>query len=95
MISFLDINQQTAQLSKEHLAQAIDKISSHINGRKFLVGDQFTRADLTAAALLAPLFKPSKYGLDWSEKLPDKLEVFFESQQDKLQWAKDCYDHYR
>lgn len=95
MISILDINKQTAQLSKEHLAQAIDKIYKHLDGREFLVGNQFTRADLTAASLLAPLVKPGKYGLDWPEKLPDELEVFIENRNNKLQWVRGLYDHYR
>lgn len=95
MISYLDINKQTANLSKEHLLQAIDKIANHLNGRKFLVGDQFTRADVTAAALLAPLIKPAKYGLNWPQKLPEELEVFIESQNSKLQWVRDMYEQYR
>lgn len=95
MVSYLDINEQTTQLSKEHLSQAIDKIAAHLSNRKFLVGDQFTRADITAAALLAPLIKPEKYGLNWPEKLPEELEVFIESQNSKLQWVRNMYEQYR
>lgn len=95
MYAFMDINKETAQLSKEHLVAAIDKIHNHLKDRKFIVGDQLTRADITAAALLAPLVKPEKYGLDWPEKLPDELEVFIESQNSKLQWVRDLYNQYR
>ena len=95
MIAFLDINKKTAQLSKEQLVQAINKVAERLDGRDFLVGNQFTRADLAAASLLAPLIKPVKYGLNWPGKLPDELEEFIAGQRDKVQWVKDCYEHYR
>ncbi len=95
MITFLDINKQSAQLSKEQLVQAINKVANRLDGRDFLVGEQFTRADLAAASLLAPLIKPVKYGLNWPDKLPNELESFIDSQEDKLQWVKDCYELYR
>lgn len=95
MIAILGINKQTAQISKEKLVQAINKVAKRLDGRDFLVGNQFTRADLAAAALLAPLIMPVKYGLNWPGKLPEELQEFIDSQQGKLQWVKDCYEHYR
>jgi len=95
IISYLDITQQTAKLSQEHLELAIGKIADQLHGRKFLVGTGFSRADLTAAALLAPLIKPAKYGLDWPDKLPDELESFIANQNKGLQWVREMYNEYR
>jgi glutathione S-transferase len=39
----------------------LDRIELELGGRDHLVGDRFTVADLTAAALLAPLLKPPEY----------------------------------
>lgn len=95
IVSYLDINEKTAQISKEHLVNAINKVSEHLEGKQFIVGDRLTRADIAAAALLSPLIKPDKYGLDWPEKLPDELEVFMENQDSKLQWVRNMYAQYR
>ena len=48
-------------------APATDRLFGHLEGRRYVVGDRFTRADLTAAALLAPLYRPAKYGLAWPD----------------------------
>ena len=40
------------------VAAALDRIETTRQGRRYLVGDDFTVADLTAAALLAPLLQP-------------------------------------
>jgi glutathione S-transferase len=50
--------------SREKLATFFgDESAALIEGKRFLVGDRFTAADLTLAALTAPLFGPSNYGI--------------------------------
>ena len=46
-------------------------MTEHLVTRQFLVGDAFSRADLTLAALSAPLLRPS--GHPW--RLPDAQET--------------------
>ena len=60
MRELMNINEKTAEASKAHLSIAIDKIYSHLQEHSFLVGNQFSRADLAAASLIAPLRMPDK-----------------------------------
>lgn len=60
---FMKINSETAKESKRQLSKAIDRLDEHYQNNQYLVGDQFTRADFSAATLLAPLSMQSKYGL--------------------------------
>jgi len=94
MIQMMKINEQTAQQSKQHLEQALDKIYSHLQEHQYLVSNTFTRADLTAASLLAPICKPDGYGLTWP-RYPDELETFIEENQQKLAWVNRMYTTHR
>ncbi|WP_455205207.1 glutathione S-transferase family protein [Kaarinaea lacus] len=73
MRQFMHINERTADISLKKLQRAIDKLAAELEAKSFLVSDQFTRADLAAASLLAPLRTPQKYGVVWPEKMPEGL----------------------
>jgi glutathione S-transferase len=47
-----------AELAKAKILAAFDRLESDLGGGDYLVGDQFTVADLTAASLLYPLVRP-------------------------------------
>jgi glutathione S-transferase len=46
-----------------------EESAAMIEGKRFLVGDRFTAADLTLATLAAPLFGPKNYGVPVPERL--------------------------
>ncbi len=58
MIHRMNINGDTASQSEERLRGALDRLDEALNGCRFLVADRFSRADLTACALLSPLCLP-------------------------------------
>ena len=89
------IDEEGAQESERHIQQAIDKLHLEYQARDFLVGDCFGRADLTAAALLAPLMMPQGYGLDWPNELPARLQAFVDKNQSKLEVFRQFYKTYR
>lgn len=95
MRHWMKINEQTAQDSQLRIEAALDKINQHLEGRKFLVGDQFSRADLTAAALLAPLLMPDGYGLNWPDEVPSRLQAMIDKNADKLEFARKHYRDFR
>jgi glutathione S-transferase len=92
---FMQINQQSAQQSHQKMEAAIDKIYQHLQNHSFLAGDEFSRADLAAASLLAPLCQPFGYGLDWPEQIPERLAQIANKLEDKIAWVHDIYSRYR
>ena len=92
MRKLMNINAESAQQSRQKLDQATDKVFSHLQGKEFMVGNQFTRADLAVASLLAPLCMPSKYGLNWPERYPEELNELVASYADKLRWVTEMYE---
>ena len=49
----MNINADAAEKSEKRLLAALDRLDDALRGRRFLVGDSFSRADLTACALLS------------------------------------------
>ena len=43
------------------------RLDRELRGRRYLVGDQFSRADLTLAALAAPLIRPASHPRTWPD----------------------------
>lgn len=95
MQKLMKINDTSAQKSKESLDKAIDKLNDHYQVKSFLVGDSFTRADLTAAALTAPFYMPDKYGISLPDPLPVKFQELVDEFRDKTQWVPEMYRKFR
>jgi glutathione S-transferase len=95
MLTSMDISKQTAMVSLNHLDQAINRLADHMRDREFMVGNSFSRADLAAASLLAPLCSPAGYGLDWPDSFPEGIEKVMARYKDKVSWVSDLYRNYR
>jgi len=95
MRKFMEINATTAEQSKQRVLKALKRLNETLGNKKFLTGDYFSRADLTACALLAPLFMPPKYGLRWPQRLPEPLQADITTLAPQLRWARDTYAKYR
>ena len=67
MSSRYAFNEEAVKRSRETIVDALDRIEAERAGGDYLVGDGFTVADLTAAALLYPLVWPREYQYE----LPD------------------------
>ncbi|MBE9547798.1 MAG: glutathione S-transferase [Proteobacteria bacterium] len=95
MREFMNINPESAAQSRKALNLAVDKLDAHYKGNNFLAGEQFSRADLSAAALLAPLTMEKQYGLDWPQQLPDDLRELMDEFSPRLGWVSRIYSSYR
>ncbi|RLT96323.1 glutathione S-transferase family protein [Ketobacter sp.] len=95
MRKLMDINEATAAKSRQAVLMALERTNDAVDENKYLVGNRFSRADLTAAALLAPLFMPPQYGLDWPATLPEPLQSEVKAMEPYLVWAKEIYRKHR
>lgn len=95
MHTLMIINEVSARESKQKMTVAIDRLFQHFQGHDFLVGNQFTRADLAAASLLAPFCMPEKFGLDWPQSLPGEFENLIAEFQQRTDWVNGMYAQFR
>jgi glutathione S-transferase len=92
MLQFMNINADTARQAEEQLLAALERLDEALNGRDFLVEDSFSRADLTACALLAPWCLPQA-----GQAIPNPLLEMrnrFEGRR-FYQWVRSIYGNYR
>lgn len=95
MRHFMKINSVSAKVSQQKLNLAINKLDQHYQQHEFLVGKKFSRADLSAAALLAPLCMPDQYGVSWPDNVPMPLQKLMDKFSKKISWVHKFYDIYR
>jgi len=95
MIQHMNINADTASQSEQRLRAALDKLDEALDGRPFLVGDRFSRADLTACALLSPCCLPDDS--EASAKFPVPVLKFRNELKSRrlYQWVQSVYSGYR
>jgi glutathione S-transferase len=88
-----------ANLEKDRavVAAALDRIEQERQGHAFLVGESFTVADLTAAALLAPLLQPPELQYPLQVELPPYLQDYRVTmlRHPAAQWAAGIYRLHR
>jgi glutathione S-transferase len=86
--------EDAVERSRGTLADALDRIESERAGGDYLVGESFTVADLTAAALLYPLVGPREFPYE----LPDPPRwKFLEPLRDHpgLGWIRETWRRHR
>jgi glutathione S-transferase len=88
------IRREDVERSRTTLRAALDRIESERGGRDYLVGDRFTIADLTAAALLYPLVWPQEFPYELPQRPPSE---FVESVRDHpvLAWISEVWRRHR
>lgn len=98
MIQAMDLGreqeQESTRIVEAELAWLDDLLA---DGREFLVGDRFSRADLTAASLYAPLVKPPEHPTCAAIELPPRLAELIASWRGRrsLQWVGEIYRQFR
>lgn len=83
MRDWMKINQKTADAAQKTLESLLKELAEVYGQQPFLVGGQFTRADLTAGSLLAPLFMPPQYPVPWPkpQKVPRPVQAWLQEWQ--------------
>ena len=75
----------------------LDRIQSELRPRGYLIGDAFTVADLTAAALLSPLLQPKQIQYPIRITWPGYMEEYRASvvRHPAAQWAAEIFRRHR
>jgi glutathione S-transferase len=98
MIKGMDLGERQGVESRDILLGELDWLDGMLSdGRSFLHGDKLTRADITAASLLAPLVNPPEHPVYAALKLPEELAATIANWQDRpsLKWVRQIYAQYR
>jgi len=91
------IDADSAARSRAKVETALDRIAAEQQPSGYLVGDSFTVADLTAAALLFPILLPGEFPYPFPGPLPDAAERLRERfrQHPACDWAAEMYRRHR
>lgn len=86
----MNIYPEPTKKSEKILGEALKRLDSEVSKRDYLVADQFTRADMAACALLAPLFTPPEHDFPWPAvtELPEVLQALHD------RWADSALANY-
>ena len=98
MIASMDLGKSQGLESKAIVEAELDWLDSLLSdGRKFLLNDQFSRADITAASLLAPLVTPPEHPTYSGLTLPPGVSAGISAWQDRpsFRWVRDIYTRWR
>ena len=98
MMQFMDLGPAQRLDSKAKVEAELSWLDDLLSGdREFLVGGTFTRADLTAASLLAPLVLPEQHPLHSTIQLPPVMTSEVAQWQDRpsLKLVRRVYEQYR
>ena len=94
-----EISAESAAHSRAKMVAAMDRLEREISASGYLVGDSFTVADLTAAALFYGVARPSEfpYPMVAFNDLPDSWREFLGSlaQRPGGQWLTQMYRRHR
>lgn len=88
-----------AQLERAHrdLASYFDRLESEIGPSGYLVGDRFTIADLTAAAVMTAIIRPPQFSYRLPDPWPSALVALRASVAHRpgFKWVLDIYARHR
>jgi glutathione S-transferase len=90
-------SEEAAEIAREKIVAALDRLEAELGSGGHLVGDAFSVADLTAAALFYPLVLPAEGPLPGDEPPPAGLASFRAPLQDRpgYRWVEETYERYR
>lgn len=98
MMKMYDITPEAASESRAKLEAELDWLDGELSDvRSYLVGDRFSRADLTVSSMLAPLACPEEIPALRDGTFPDNLIAYTERWQRRpvMRWVKEQYEAHR
>jgi glutathione S-transferase len=91
------INARDASIAREKTVAAFTRIEEEVQPSGYLVGDRFSVADLTAAALTFPLVRPPEAPHRFEGRLPDPVAAVRAelSERESFKWVEEIYRKHR
>jgi glutathione S-transferase len=91
------IDADGAALGRAKVRAALDRLAAEVQPSGHLVGDRFSVADLTAAALCSPLVLPSEFPYPLPRTPPEPIAAFRASLADHpgFRWVEETYRRHR
>lgn len=85
------------QQDRADVVAALDRIARERQPSGYLVGEAFSVADLTAAALLSPVMRPAELQYPLAVALPESLRQYRDelARHPAAQWSLDIYRRHR
>lgn len=83
--------------AKREFDVAMCELENRLKQRQYLVGEQFTRADLSVASMLSLLVMPPEHPFPWQEIPDPQARAFLEAFQDHpvSDWVRKMYRDHR
>jgi glutathione S-transferase len=94
----LHINPKRSEIARERITQVIDWLEDQLrDGRTYLVQDHFSAADITAAALLAPIACPVEHPVYGDPQFAQSMDAAIAPWRGRpaLQWVRQMYARHR
>jgi glutathione S-transferase len=91
------IQAQRLHQDRADVIDALDRISRELQPSGYLVGEAFSVADLTAAAMLSPVLQPVEIQYPLAVALPDSLRQYRDdlARHPAAQWTLEMYRRHR
>ena len=83
--------------AKREFDVAMTEIEKMLRLKQYLVGEQFTRADLTVASMLSLLVMPTEHPFPWKEIPDPQARAFYDKYRDHpvTEWVTKIYRDHR
>lgn len=91
------ISEARVDLARREFEDAMGELEKRLENRQYLVGEQFTRADLTVASMLSLLVLPPEHPFIW-EEIPDPhIKTIYDGYRDHpvSVWVRKMYRDHR
>lgn len=91
------ISDQEVKIARQKFDQTMDMLAKLLEGKKYLVGDQFSRADITVASMLAFICFPQEHPFPWIKFPAVEAESFYQqyNQHPVSLWVIELYSKHR
>jgi glutathione S-transferase len=95
--SNMQVYESDIEKAKDLMPTYFDRLASEIQPSGFLVGDQFSVADLSAASIMTAIIRPPKYSYPLPEPWPEGLSALRHSVSNHVayKWVVDIYERFR